>query len=122
MDDTYDFNDIMDYYDILKRDIKKAYPTTIYTNIFEYLPDSEWSPLATVSVKFRDTCINGHIHVWGASALDSTLRNLLHKWTELIQTSEKRQRARTAIIKLELFMSRGNLELMNFKAFSLPAL
>jgi len=113
--DTYDFNDLMNYYDILKRNIKQTYPAAIYTNIFEYSADSEWSPLATVSVKFRGDCINGHIHVWGASALDDTFRNLLHKWTELIQTSEQRQRARTAIIKQELFTNCGNLELMNFK-------
>jgi len=100
---TYDFNDLLDHYDILKNLIKKSYPETCTCSILTYPVESPYSPLAIVSVETNAWTMNAYISAFGFIMVgDPKLNPIVELWLETLTTSEQRNTVRNNMLCHEI--------------------
>jgi len=100
----FDYEDLNDHYDILKKIVKTSYPNAYACLLYKYTAKSEWSPLATINVKIRnEPDYNAYIGPSGEiSTFDEDFRLVLKKWRDTIKKGEERQKTRANTFYFDL--------------------
>jgi hypothetical protein len=96
------FENLYEYYSLLKKVIYREWPWAIKTELYEGWRISEWSPLATVTVHFPTRSYSSHIFPHGPSTTNTRFRELLEIWFKQVKNPVKRIVERSQLIKQEL--------------------